>query len=78
MLGYGGPGQTQNLENNLNDPRSFGIIDHSNSLNNNQLRDEIEKMQINSKYFIPPPENLMPKSLCNSEPIRSGAPFSFM
>ncbi len=78
MLGYGGPGQTQNLENNLNDPRSFGMIDHSNSLNNNQLRDEIEKMQINSKYFIPPPENLMPKSLCNSEPIRSGAPFSFM
>lgn len=35
MLGYGGPGQTQNLENNLNDPRSFGMIDHSNSLNNN-------------------------------------------
>lgn len=35
-------------------------------------------MQINSKYFIPPPENLMPKSLCNSEPIRSGAPFSFI
>lgn len=53
-------------------------MDHSNSLQNNKLREEIEKMQLNSKYFIPPPENLMPKSLCNSEPIRSGAPFSFI
>ena len=54
------------------------LMDHSNSLPTNLLREEIEKMQLNTKYYIPPPENLMPKSLCNTEPIRSGAPFSFM
>ena len=70
-------GLNQISEEALKAEKNF-LMDHSNSLATNLLREEIEKMQLNTKYFIPPPENLMPKSMCNTEPIRSGAPFSFM
>ncbi len=43
-----------------------------------QLREEIEKMYMQTKYVIPPPEDLIAKSLFTEEPVRSGAPFGFV
>lgn len=50
----------------------------TSSVPNNELREQIEKMYLGTKYYIPPPENLIAKSVINQEPIRSGAPFSFV
>lgn len=54
------------------------LIDHSSSLPTSDLRDQLENLYLGTKYFIPPPENLIAKSVIISEPIRSGAPFSFV
>jgi hypothetical protein len=32
---------------------------------NNELREQIEKMYLGTKYYIPPPENLIAKSVIN-------------
>ena len=42
------------------------------------LREEIDKMYMQTKYVIPPPEDLIAKSMFTEEPIRSGAPFGFV
>jgi hypothetical protein len=34
-MGFGAPGLSQIAEDNIGDPRSFAMIDHSNSLQNN-------------------------------------------
>lgn len=54
------------------------MLDHTNTINGSELRDQIEKMYSGTKYFIPPPENLLAKSVILNEPIRSGAPFGFV
>jgi hypothetical protein len=54
------------------------LIDHSNSLPQSQLHEHIDSFYNYTKYNIPPPENLIAKSVFISEPIRSGAPFSFV
>jgi hypothetical protein len=50
----------------------------NNTINGSELRDQIEKMYSGTKYYIPPPENLLAKSVILNEPIRSGAPFGFV
>jgi hypothetical protein len=54
------------------------LIEHSNSLPQSQLHENIDSLYNYTKYNIPPPENLIAKSVFISEPIRSGAPFSFV
>lgn len=54
------------------------MIDGSVSLPTNTLREEIESMYLKTKFYIPPPEDLIAKSIFSEEPIRSGAPFGFV
>lgn len=39
------------------------LMEHSNSLPTNELREQMDKLYNQTKYFIPPPENLIAKTL---------------
>lgn len=48
------------------------------SINSPQLLKEYNLLKNNDKYMIPPPEDLIAKTVFTVEPIRTGAPISFV
>ena len=79
MLGKGGTGSTSFAELHQmrgRDEGNFGSDDLA--INSPQLQKELNLLKNNDKYMIPPPEDLIAKTVFTVEPIRTGAPISFV
>jgi hypothetical protein len=51
---------------------------HKTKDESSELGSPLLYRQIDDKYLIPPPEDLIAKSVFIQEPIRTGGPFSFV